>query len=468
MRLLAAKDSGRVAGLDELPDRAVTSTAPSKRVRPLTKAKCDNCRHRKIKVQRFLSPLSLLLFFFRFRRVSLALLAAGPTLRTLPTNQRGCDNKLPRCTRCIRSDLPCQTSKRELQFVFSRPSTAAHGPTVAHQHTQILARVPANPFSAPSLRRTAVVDRCCSSLFPSDPTGWTSDTMSVLNVLQGRERAGDAVAMAASYCLAVTQDSSLRAYSLEAYCRAVSQMRALATDFKKNWRRLLESSLLLFLYEVCLKDNKCPAMTRGTSSHLQGMTSVLKLVGPTAFQAEPFHSLFLCARFALVSAMGPIVCIGTRLAHDSFCQNSKDFASQSVRCQGATTRNQEPCSHGLPIRAAAISSLHRILRNLSRDALPAEADAASGGCGYGRGRPHRAEQARIPQPRRDTGAGTVLGDAASHLSHDLAAVKDAVRCVPGRRGGRCAAPGRDVHWRGPGSFAHCCVLHGSGHGVVAS
>ncbi|TQV93167.1 hypothetical protein IF1G_08470 [Cordyceps javanica] len=467
MRLLAAKDSGRVAGLDELPDRAVTSTAPSKRVRPLTKAKCDNCRHRKIKVHL-------------------------------------CDNKLPRCTRCIRSDLPCQTSKRELQFVFSRPSTAAHGPTVAHQHTQILARVPANPFSAPSLRRTAVVDRCCSSLFPSDPTGWTSDTMSVLNVLQGRERAGDAVAMAASYCLAVTQDSSLRAYSLEAYCRAVSQMRALATDFKKNWRRLLESSLLLFLYEVCrpfffrnstlfsfsfsvfsltnispwplscqtnleevcLKDNKCPAMTRGTSSHLQGMTSVLKLVGPTAFQAEPFHSLFLY--IPDYEAMGPIVCIGTRLAHDSFCQNSKDFASQSVRCQGATTRNQEPCSHGLPIRAAAISSLHRILRNLSRDALPAEADAASGGCGYGRGRPHRAEQARIPQPRRDTGAGTVLGDAASHLSHDLAAVKDAVRCVPGRRGGRCAAPGRDVHWRGPGSFAHCCVLHGSGHGVVAS
>lgn len=137
--------------------------------------------------------------------------------------------------------------------MFSDPSAAAHTPAVTHQRAaqEIARRLPtASPFGAPSIRRAAIVNQCCTTLFPSDPTGWTSDTMSIMNVLQGRDTAADTVAVAASFRLVVDQDSSLRAYSLEAYCRAVSQMRFLAMDFKKNWRRLLESSLLLFLYEV--------------------------------------------------------------------------------------------------------------------------------------------------------------------------------------------------------------------------
>lgn len=157
--------------------------------------------------------------------------------------------------RCVKSNLPCRTSRKELRFVFSGPSVAAHTPAAAtHQRAvqEIARRLPtANPFGAASVRRAAIVNRCCATLFPSDPTGWTSDTMSIMNVLQSRDTAADTVALAASYRLAVDQDSSLRAQSLEAYCRAVSQMRHQAMDFKKNWKRLLESSLLLFLYEVC-------------------------------------------------------------------------------------------------------------------------------------------------------------------------------------------------------------------------
>ncbi len=164
--------------------------------------------------------------------------------------------------RCVKSNLPCRKSRKELQFVFADPSAAAHTPAATRQRAaqEIARRLPtASPFGAPSIRRSAIVNQCCTTLFPSDPTGWTSDTMSIMNVLQGRDTAADTVALAASYRLVVDQDPSLRAYSLEAYCRAVSQMRFLAMDFKKNWRRLLESSLLLFLYEV----SRCSAPPPG-------------------------------------------------------------------------------------------------------------------------------------------------------------------------------------------------------------
>lgn len=57
--------------------------------------------------------------------------------------------------------------------------------------------------------------------------------------------------MAASFYVAIHKNSGLAAASLQAYTATMSEMRTLALEFQKNWARLLESSVLLFMVEVC-------------------------------------------------------------------------------------------------------------------------------------------------------------------------------------------------------------------------
>ncbi|KAJ4154171.1 hypothetical protein LMH87_010632 [Akanthomyces muscarius] len=263
---------------------------------PARTARCDNCRRKKIK----------------------------------------CDNKLPRCTKCVMSNLDCQPFKKEFQFVFSgevehagtskrsQPEGSVSGSHTGGQHV-----VPSNPFVAPSIHRIAILDRA----------------------LENRNLSTISVAVASSFCSSVTNDANLQAAGLKAYVKAVSDMRSKAVSFKQNWGQLLMASVTLFLYEFNVPSTMFYSTSTGMKSHILGITSILKLVGPAAFQVEPFHSMFLLARGILINRgimqrKPPFVMEGDWLTIP-WAKVSKTLVDKIMDCKGKLPtiweRVIEPC-----------------------------------------------------------------------------------------------------------------------------
>lgn len=162
------------------------------------------------------------------------------------------------------SDLPCQPFKKEIQIVFSQSSTPNRQTALQPvRRARVvpagmrtgggLAKVVVNPFNAATIHRLTLFNKYCDTLLPRDPSIVPEDTRFLLATLSSdktdRMSVAVRVAVTASFCICMG-DRSLQRYSLEAYGRAVMEMKTLAMTFGQQWHRLLEASLLLYLYEV--------------------------------------------------------------------------------------------------------------------------------------------------------------------------------------------------------------------------
>ncbi|KAJ3472317.1 hypothetical protein NLG97_g11094 [Lecanicillium saksenae] len=65
---------------------------------------------------------------------------------------------------------------------------------------------------------------------------------------------------------------------------------------EKNWHRVLETVNLLSLFEALAPQSK----QQRTLSHVAGISALIKMAGPSAFQEEEAHNIFLHARSAIV------------------------------------------------------------------------------------------------------------------------------------------------------------------------
>lgn len=251
--------------------------------KPITKPRCTECRRKKIK--------------------------AGPSgydASALPAalTPFQCDYQRPSCSSCTVSKRDCVYQKSTIFITYVDPNSRPVQHTV-NQAQQVVTKrrqfVLPGPVPGNAVHNRALSDGFLVRYYPEDDRWWRKTCSWSKPALEGMDFAPlkrASLAVGSAMMGLSTDVTRYKQYSLECYVKAMQDLRLCCDQGqRKDWFKIMLTILLLLTYDDIHPMEMDYAKPTG---HSLGLVSILKLVGPTAFQKGNEHQAFLYSRLILV------------------------------------------------------------------------------------------------------------------------------------------------------------------------